>query len=53
LEKANVTLRLDGDISWSFFPLAWLGLENIGVALGTDAEILPVCRAEFGLAICL
>ncbi|WP_339719867.1 AsmA family protein [Marinomonas primoryensis] len=51
LEKANVNLRLDGDISWSFFPWLGLELENIGVALGTDAEILQFDRAEFGLAI--
>jgi AsmA protein len=34
LEKANVNLRLDGDISWSFFPWLGLGLEDIGVAIG-------------------
>ncbi|NLQ18071.1 AsmA family protein [Marinomonas sp. M1K-6] len=51
LEKANVSLRLDGDISWSFFPWLGLSLENIGVALGTDAEIVQFDRAEFGLAI--
>jgi AsmA protein len=51
LEKANVNLRLDGDISWSFFPWLGLELENIGVALGADAEILQFDRAEFGLAI--
>ncbi|WP_137170489.1 AsmA family protein [Marinomonas sp. FW-1] len=50
-EKANVTLRLDGDISWSFFPWLGLSLEDIGVALGTDAEIVQFDRAEFGLAI--
>ncbi|MEP3350426.1 MAG: AsmA family protein, partial [Marinomonas sp.] len=51
LEKANVNLRLDGDISWSFFPWLGLELEDIGVALGSDAEILQFDRAEFGLAI--
>ncbi|WP_421848694.1 AsmA family protein [Marinomonas sp.] len=51
LEKANVNLRLDGDISWSFFPWLGLELEDIGVALGSDAEILKFDRAEFGLAI--
>ena len=51
LEKANVNLRLDGDISWSFFPWLGLGLEDIGVALGSDPEILQFDRAEFGLAI--
>ncbi|MEP0074155.1 MAG: AsmA family protein [Marinomonas sp.] len=51
LEKANVNLRLDGDISWSFFPWLGLELEGIGVALGSDAEILQFDRAEFGLAI--
>ncbi|MBJ7537832.1 AsmA family protein [Marinomonas transparens] len=50
-EKANVTLRLDGDLSWSFFPWLGLSLENIGVALGEDAEIVQFDRAEFGLAI--
>ncbi|RBP81033.1 AsmA family protein [Marinomonas rhizomae] len=51
LEKANVNLRLDGDISWSFFPWLGLGLEDIGVSIGTDPEILRFDRAEFGLAI--
>lgn len=51
LDKANVTLRLDGDISWSFFPWLGLELEDIGVALGSDAEIVQFDRAEFGLAI--
>jgi AsmA protein len=51
LEKANVNLRLDGDISWSFFPWLGLGLEDIGVAIGSDPEILQFDRAEFGLAI--
>ena len=51
LEKANVNLRLDGDISWSFFPWLGLSLEDIGVALGKDAEIVQFDRAEFGLAI--
>ena len=51
LEKAGVNLRLDGDINWSFFPWLGLELENIGVALGSDAEILQFDKAEFGLAI--
>jgi len=51
MEKANVRLRLEGDISWSFFPWLGLELENIGVAIGSDAEILQFDRAEFGLAI--
>ncbi|UTW00143.1 AsmA family protein [Marinomonas rhizomae] len=51
LEKANVNLRLDGDISWSFFPWLGLGLEDIGVSVGSDPEILQFDRAEFGLAI--
>lgn len=51
LEKANVNLRLDGDISWSFFPWLGLGLEDIGVSIGSDPEILQFDRAEFGLAI--
>ncbi|MCB5161236.1 AsmA family protein [Marinomonas algarum] len=50
-EKADVTLRLDGDISWSFFPWLGLELEDIGVALGADDEIVQFDRAEFGLAI--
>ena len=51
LEKADIHLRIDGDIQWSFFP--WLGLEldDIGVAMGEDPEILQFDRAEFGLAI--
>ncbi|ETX12547.1 membrane assembly protein AsmA [Marinomonas ushuaiensis DSM 15871] len=51
MEKAGVNLRLDGDISWSFFPWLGLELEDIGVALGSDAEILQFDKAEFGLAI--
>ena len=51
LDKANVNLRLDGDIQWSFFPWLGLELEDIGVAIGSDAEILKFDRAEFGLAI--
>ncbi|RBO85804.1 AsmA family protein [Marinomonas aquiplantarum] len=51
MEKANVRLRLEGDISWSFFPWLGLELENIGVAIGSDAEIVQFDRAEFGLAI--
>ncbi|MEL0635622.1 AsmA family protein [Marinomonas sp. TI.3.20] len=51
LEKADIHLRIDGDIQWSFFP--WLGIEldDIGVAMGDDPEILQFDRAEFGLAI--
>ncbi|WP_394183256.1 AsmA family protein [Marinomonas posidonica] len=51
MEKANVRLRLEGDISWSFFPWLGLELENIGVAIGSDSEIVQFDRAEFGLAI--
>ncbi|NVK74763.1 MAG: AsmA family protein, partial [Oceanospirillaceae bacterium] len=51
LEKANVNLRLDGDISWSFFPWLGLSLEDIGVSIGSDPEIIQFDRAEFGLAI--
>ncbi|KZN15116.1 AsmA family protein [Marinomonas sp. TW1] len=51
LEKANVRLRLEGDIGWSFFPWLGLELENIGVAIGSDPEIVQFDRAEFGLAI--
>ncbi len=50
-KQAGITLRLDGDISWSFFP--WLGLElaDIGVALGEQSELVQFGKAEFGLAI--
>ena len=50
-KQANVTLRLDGDISWSFFP--WLGLElaDVGVALGSQSELVKFGKVEFGLAI--
>ncbi|BFM49685.1 AsmA family protein [Marinomonas sp. THO17] len=51
LEKANIHLRLDGDIRWSFFPWLGLQLEDIGVALGGQAEVVEFGRAEFGLAI--
>ncbi|MDB4837566.1 AsmA family protein [Marinomonas sp.] len=55
-DEANIHLRFDGDIKWSFYP--WLGfeLENIGVAMirndvTSDTEILRFDRAEFGLAL--
>ncbi|MBJ7555738.1 AsmA family protein [Marinomonas spartinae] len=51
LEKADVRLRMDGDIHWSFFPHFGLSLSHIGVALGKDPEILQFDRAEFGLAV--
>lgn len=51
LEKADVRLRMDGDIHWSFFPRFGLTLSGIGVAMGKDPEILQFDRAEFGLAI--
>ncbi|MBM6552235.1 AsmA family protein [Marinomonas ostreistagni] len=50
-DKANVNLRLDGDISWSFFPRIGLSLEDIGVALADDPEILSFSKAEFGVAL--
>ncbi len=50
-EKANVTLRMDGDISWSFFPRFGLSLEDIGVALGSEPELLSFSKAEFGVAV--
>lgn len=51
LEKADIHLRIDGDIQWSFFP--WLGLEldDIGVSMGKDPEIVQFDRAEFGLSL--
>lgn len=50
-EQANVTLRMDGDISWSFYPRIGLSLENIGVALGDEPEIVSFSKAEFGVAL--
>ena len=50
-EKADVTLRMDGDISWSFFPRFGLSLEDIGVALGSDPELVSFSKAEFGVAV--
>ncbi|GAB3479003.1 AsmA family protein [Marinomonas epiphytica] len=50
-DKANINLRLDGDIEWSFFPWLGLELEGVGVALGDNSEIMQFDRAEFGLAI--
>lgn len=50
-QKADIRLRLDGDIKWSFFP--WIGLEmdDIGVALGSGQEIVRFDHGEFGVAI--
>ncbi|MCV2401673.1 AsmA family protein [Marinomonas sp. C2222] len=50
-DKAKVELRFDGDIKWSFYP--WLGLEldNLGMAIEGDSELLRFDRAEFGLAL--
>jgi len=50
-QQANIELRLDGDINWSFFP--WLGieLENIGIAFSGESEIIEFGKAEFGVAI--
>ncbi|TPE54315.1 AsmA family protein [Maribrevibacterium harenarium] len=50
-EQANVSLRLDGDISWSFFPWLGLSLENIGVAMGDAPEVVSFDKAEFSLAV--
>lgn len=50
-DKANVNLRMDGDISWSFFPRIGLSLEDIGVALADDPEIVSFSKAELGVAL--
>lgn len=50
-EKANVTLRMDGDIGWTFYPRISLSLEQFGVALGNEPEILSFSHAEFGVAV--
>lgn len=53
-DQANIQLRLDGNIHWSFFPWLGLTLEDIGVALPSTPdgqELLSFGRAEFGLAI--
>lgn len=48
-QQADITLRLDGDIGWSFFP--WVGLElaDIGVTFTGENDILEFSKAEFGL----
>ena len=51
LDKANIALRLDGDIAWSFYPWLGLELENVGVAFAGETEIMQFDRAEFGLAV--
>lgn len=50
-EQANIDLRLDGQIRWSFFP--WLGieLEDIGFAFANEKEILEFGRAELGVEL--
>ena len=50
-EKANVTLRMDGDIAWSIYPQIGLSLENFGVALGSDPELMSFSKAEFGVQL--
>ncbi|MGR0278211.1 AsmA family protein [Marinomonas dokdonensis] len=51
LDKANIALRLDGDIGWSFYPWLGLELENVGVAFAGETEVMQFDRAEFGLAV--
>ncbi|MEO9656113.1 AsmA family protein [Marinomonas sp.] len=51
LDKANIALRLDGDIGWSFYPWLGLELENVGVAFVGETEVMQFDRAEFGLAV--
>ena len=50
-DKANVTLRMDGDIDWSIYPRVGLSLENFGVALGNDPELMSFSKAEFGVQL--
>lgn len=50
-EQANVTLRMDGDIAWSVYPRIGLSLENFGVSLADDPELLSFSKAEFGVQL--
>ncbi len=50
-EKANVTLRMDGDIGWSIYPRIGLSLENFGIALANDPELMSFSKAEFGVQL--
>ncbi|MEC8079872.1 MAG: AsmA family protein [Pseudomonadota bacterium] len=50
-DKANVTLRMDGDIDWSIYPRVGLSLEDFGVALGNDPELMSFSKAEFGVQL--
>ncbi|SBS35507.1 putative assembly protein [Marinomonas aquimarina] len=50
-EKANVSLRMDGDIAWSIYPQIGLSLENFGVSLGNDPELMSFSKAEFGVQL--
>ncbi|WP_067100924.1 AsmA family protein [Marinomonas atlantica] len=50
-EKANVTLRMDGDIDWSIYPRIGLSLENFGIALANDPELVSFSKAEFGVQL--
>lgn len=50
-EKANVTLRMDGDIAWSIYPQIGLSLENFGVALDSEPELMSFSKAEFGVQL--
>ncbi|TDO95951.1 AsmA family protein [Marinomonas balearica] len=50
-KHANIDLKIDGDISWSFFP--WLGVElnDIGVAAKGESTLAKFEEAEFRLAV--
>lgn len=50
-EQAQIDLRLDGNISWSFFPWVGIKLEDIGVAFANEDEIVQFGTAEFGLEL--
>ncbi|TBR41228.1 AsmA family protein [Marinomonas agarivorans] len=50
-EQANIELRLDGDIRWSFFPWVGVELEDIGVAFAGEQELVRFGAAEFGVEL--
>ena len=50
-EKADVDLRLDGDLSWSFFPRIGLSLEDVGAGMSGEPELVSFSSAEVGVAV--
>ena len=50
-EKADIELRLDGDLAWSFFPRIGLSLEDVGAGMTGEPELVSFSSAEVGVAV--